>query len=98
MKRAEAISRLSEKEPILRKMGAASLYLFGSTARNKATTDSDIDIFIEPVKDRPFSLVDLVRMKAFLRRSLQRDVDLTTRRSLHPLLRRSIQKSAVKIF
>ncbi|CFX04324.1 conserved protein of unknown function [Candidatus Filomicrobium marinum] len=98
MKKADAISRLHRNAQRLRSMGAASLYLFGSTARDKARSDSDIDIFIEPVKNRPFSLVDLIRMRDFLRRSLGSDVDLTTRRSLHPALRKDIHRSAVKVF
>jgi predicted nucleotidyltransferase len=98
MKKSDAIKLLRQQVDALRQMGAKSLYLFGSTARGRARSDSDIDIFIEPEKGRPFSLVDLATMQEFLRRSLQHDVDLTTRRSLHPMLRDDIRRSAIKIF
>ncbi len=79
-------------------MGAASLYLFGSTAHNCAKPQSDIDVFIDPVTTRPFTLVELVRIRDYLSKKLDASVDLTTRNSLHPKLRGSIQASAVKVF
>ena len=50
MRRSEVIDRLKQAEPAIRELGASALYLFGSYARDEATTDSDIDVFID--KDR----------------------------------------------
>lgn len=79
-------------------MGATSLYLFGSTARNEAMASSDLDIFIDYDPGRRFSLIDLVGIKQFLEEELEVDVDVTTRNSLHPMLRTDIEQSAVRIF
>jgi predicted nucleotidyltransferase len=43
-------------------------------------------------------LVDLVGIKLFLEDSLGVPVDVTTRDSLHPMLRHDIEKSAVRVF
>lgn len=79
-------------------MGATSLYLFRSTARNEAMASSDLDIFIDYDPGRRFSLIDLVGIKQFLEEELEVDVDVTTRNSLHPMLRTDIEQSAVRIF
>ncbi|CUX29149.1 conserved hypothetical protein [Agrobacterium genomosp. 5 str. CFBP 6626] len=79
-------------------MGATSLYLFGSTARNEAMASSDLDIFIDYDPGRRFSLIDLVGIKQFLEEELEVEVDVTTRNSLHPMLRTDIEQSAVRIF
>ncbi len=47
MQTAEVISRLKAVEPQLRAFGVAGLHLFGSYARNEASPDSDVDVFID---------------------------------------------------
>jgi len=78
--------------------GATSLYLFGSAARDAATADSDLDLFIDYDPKKKFSLVDLVGIKYFLEDVLEVKVDVTTRDSLHPMLRKDIEQSAVRVF
>ena len=46
MKRDEAISRLQQHEADLKLLGVEHLYMFGSTARDEAGDDSDIDLFL----------------------------------------------------
>ena len=79
-------------------MGATALYLFGSTARSEATAASDLDLFVDYDPARKFSLLDLVSIKQFLEENLAVEVDVTTRSSLHPLLRSDIEQSAVRVF
>lgn len=55
MRRDEVISRLKEIEPAIRARGAQRLYLFGSHARDEAGADSDVDVFIDKDRSRPFS-------------------------------------------
>ena len=78
--------------------GATSLYLFGSCARNEAKPDSDIDLFVDYDPARRFSLVDLAAVQSLLEDRLTAKIDLTTRDSLHPLLRDGIERSAVRVF
>jgi predicted nucleotidyltransferase len=47
MNRAEALKKLRTFAGALRARGATSLYLFGSTAKNKAGANSDLDLFID---------------------------------------------------
>lgn len=79
-------------------MGATSLYLFGSTARNEQSQDSDLDLFIDYDAGRRFSLIDLVGIKQLLEEAMAVDVDLTTRDSLHPQLKDEIERSAIRVF
>lgn len=73
------------------------LYLFGSTARDEARLDSDIDLFFEPADPR-FSLVELVRVTRMVSDLLGAKADLMTRDSLNPAFRDRIEATAVRVF
>lgn len=98
MNRADAIRRLQDAAADIRARGATSLYLFGSTARDEARAESDLDLFVDYDHNRPFSVVDLVRIKNLLEDRLGIAVDVTTRDSLHPALRRDIENAALRVF
>jgi predicted nucleotidyltransferase len=98
MNRTEAVTRLKGCAAAVKARGATSLYLFGSAARNEARADSDLDLFIDYDPQQKFSLVDLVGIKHVLEDSLGVPVDVTTRDSLHPMLRDDIEKSALRVF
>jgi len=98
VERAKAIRALKAHRRTLRAMGATALYLFGSTARNRAKRGSDVDIFIEYDPKSNFSLVELVEIQQFLTDELDTRVDVATRDSLHPMLRKGIEQSAVRVF
>jgi predicted nucleotidyltransferase len=48
---------------LIKAIGATSLYLFGSTARNEAGEESDLDLFVDYEEDGDFSAIELVRLK-----------------------------------
>ena len=98
MTRTDAISQLLRHADAIKAMGATSLYLFGSTARNEAAPDSDLDLFLEYDPASRFSLVDLVGIKLFLDEALGIEADVTTRDGLHPMLKDKIERSAVRVF
>ncbi len=98
MNRDQAIAVLKTQAAAVKARGATSLYLFGSTGRDSARADSDIDMFIDYDAASRFSLIDLAGIKQFLESRLGAPVDLTTRDSLDPLLRKSIEASATQIF
>jgi len=98
MNRNDAIARLRQTADAVRGMGATALYLFRSTARNEAEAASDLDIFIDYDAGGRFSLLDLVGIKQHLEEELAMEVDVTTRSSLHPMLRADIERSAIRIF
>jgi hypothetical protein len=98
MRQDKAIVLLRAQAEALRALGATSLYLFGSTARDAARPESDLDLFIDYDPGSRFSLVELVAMKQILEPRLGVPVDLTTRDSLDRLLKRGIEAEAERIF
>ncbi len=98
MKRSEAIEKLKAQADAIRALGATSLYLFGSVARDEAGASSDLDLFIDYDPERKFSLLDLAGLKIYLEDELATDVDVTTRNGLHPRLKDKIENSAIRIF
>lgn len=70
--------------------------LFGSIVRGELTKDSDIDLLIEFEGDK--SLLDLVGLKLDLQKLLDRNVDVLTYNSLHPLLEDKILSEQEVIF
>jgi predicted nucleotidyltransferase len=98
MRRDEAIGRLRAHASAIRAIGATSLYLFGSTARDQAREASDLDLFIDYDEDGDFSAIELVRLKNYISDALEIEADVTTRDGLHPLIRDEIVARAERIF
>jgi predicted nucleotidyltransferase len=98
MNRTDAIQKLQQHADAVKGMGATALYLFGSTVRDEARASSDLDLFIDYDPAKRFSLLDLVGIKQFLEEELAVEVDVTTRSSLHPMLRTDIEQSAIRVF
>jgi predicted nucleotidyltransferase len=97
MKRADAVSLLKSHEAQLKQLGVEHLYIFGSTARNSARNDSDIDLFFDHARGK-LGVYELMDVKALARTILGRQADVMTRASLHPALRKRIEDSAVLVF
>ena len=98
MTRTEALRKLRTFANALKELGATSLYLFGSTARNQADSKSDLDLFLDYDPRGKFNAFDLVAAKRMLQEGLGVDVDLTTRNGLHPLIRKKIEAEATRVF
>ena len=97
MDRDEAITTLKRHEAELKRLGVRHLYLFGSTVRGDARPDSDVDLFLDYGRGK-FNLFDLMEVRERASGILGRRADVTTRDSLHKLLRRNIEASALQIF
>ncbi len=98
MRRDEAIAKLKGAEDAVRALGATSLYLYGSTARDEAGPKSDVDVFIEYDPAKKFSILNLVGVQQELSERLGAEVDIATRDGLHRRLKRRIEQSAIRIF
>lgn len=97
LSREEAILRLRALEPELRSRGVDALYLFGSTSRDEAGSDSDVDVFGDLDPDRRFGL-DYFGLKFVIQDAIGRPTDFMSRDGIHPLLRQDIEASAVRVF
>ncbi len=96
MRRDRVISILHEHESELHSLGVASLALFGSTARDQAQDDSDVDLLVK--FNRPVGLFDVFRLQHRIEELLNVSrVDLVQRGAEHPALRDSIYKDAIHV-
>ena len=93
MSRDEVLRRLRANRHQLNELGVTSAAIFGSAARDEATTDSDIDVLVE--FGGPIGLLHFVRVQRYLEDLLGRPVDLVTKDALHPALRERILEEAI---
>jgi predicted nucleotidyltransferase len=98
MRRDDVIRLLKEAEPELRARGVVSLALFGSTARDDAGPESDVDVLIELDMSRRPTLIDLSGVRLFIGDTLGREADLAIRNSLRPTYRANVEADAIPIF
>jgi len=94
---AEVARRIRSAGGMLRAEGATGLFVYGSRARGDHRDDSDLDVFVDFEPGSGFSLLELAGIKIALEEILGLDVHVTTRGSLHPLLRESIEREAVRV-
>ena len=96
MKRAAALEILTNNKPALaRRFGVTRLALFGSTARDVAQTDSDIDILV--AFDGPATSERYFGVQFYLEDLFGCPVDLVTEKALRAELRPLIEKEAVHV-
>ena len=73
------------------------LYLFGSTARDEAGADSDVDLFFDHERGK-LSLFGLMDVKETAAKILGCKTDIMTRDSLHKTMRQRIEAGALQVF
>ncbi len=96
MKKKETLKLLqAHKAALAKQFGVVRLALFGSTARDAAGPDSDIDILVE--FDGPATSARYFGVQFYLEDLLGRPVDLVTEKALRPELRPFIEKEALHV-
>jgi predicted nucleotidyltransferase len=98
MDRTGLIQSLRRYDAALRESGATGLFMFGSRARATHRPDSDLDLFIDydPAGRVP-SLFRLMQLETEISAALGIPVTITTRNSLHPLMKERIERDAVRV-
>lgn len=97
MRRDETTASLLANADRLRAAGVGALFLFGSTVRDDAGPDSDVDLFFDPANPR-LSLFDVMAVRDEVEALLGCKADVMTRGSLHPYLRPRIEAEALRVF
>ena len=96
MNRTRTLELLAECKPALAaRFGVTGLALFGSTVRDTARADSDIDVLV--AFDGPATSARYFGVQFFLEDLLGRPVDLVTDKALRAELRPFIEKEAVHV-
>lgn len=98
MDRSRAIDLLRSAEAQIRELGASSIFLFGSTARGEAGVNSDVDVFFDRDPKKPFGMMQLTGLEFLLEELLGTSVVVGTRPSLHPAIRASVEREAIRVF
>lgn len=94
MKRATALKILTKNKPTLaQRFGVTRLALFGSTARDAAGEESDVDILV--TFDGPATSECYFGVQFYLEDLFGCPVDLVTEKALRAELRPYIEKGAV---
>jgi uncharacterized protein len=96
LKREDVVSRLLlHNQELTEHYGIASMYLFGSVARDKAYTGSDVDLPVDFKK--PIGLFEFIELQQKLESILGCKVDLGTRRSLKMNLKSQVYRDAIRV-
>lgn len=96
MNRDQALEILSRCKPVLQqRYRLSALSLFGSTARNTANDDSDIDILVD--FDGPATSKQFFGVQFYLEDMLGSSVDLVTRKALRKELEPYINQDRIDL-
>ncbi len=96
MNRSLAIELLTRSKPILAaRYGVTELALFGSTARDAARNDSDVDVLVS--LDGPATSERYFGVQFYLEDLFGVPIDLVTDKALRPELRPFVEKEAVHV-
>ena len=81
--RSDVVARLREHRSSMPEFGVRKIGIFGSFARDKATSNSDVDVLVEFDPDQK-TFDNFMNLSFFLEDILQRRVELVTTSSLSP--------------
>ena len=98
MTRREALRRLTRSRDKLREHGVRHISLFGSTSRDQATPQSDVDLLVEFDPDANVGLFDFVGLLDHLSDVMDTRIDLATPDALRPEMRAEIIAEAIRAF
>jgi uncharacterized protein len=98
MNQSTLIEVLRTYDAALGENGATGLFIFGSRAVGTQRPNSDLDLFIDhdPEAKIP-NLFRLMQIEEAISEVLGIPVTITTRSALHPLMKDSIERDAVRV-
>ncbi|MGZ4956943.1 MAG: nucleotidyltransferase family protein [Methylobacter sp.] len=96
MKRNNVLAILRKIKPVMaQQFGVTQMALFGSTARDEAGENSDVDILVG--FDGPATSARYFGVQFYLEDQLGCPVDLVTEKALRPELRPFVEREAINV-
>jgi predicted nucleotidyltransferase len=96
MNRQRVLQKLAEAKPLLaERFGVTRLALFGSTARDEARPNSDVDVVVG--FDGPATSERYFGVQFYLEDELECRIDLVTEKAVRAELRPYIEREAVNV-
>ncbi|MDI9349634.1 MAG: nucleotidyltransferase family protein [Candidatus Symbiobacter sp.] len=96
MQKSEALSFLRAQLPVMtERFDVKQLAIFGSTARDEAAADSDLDLLVE--FKHPENLTNFCGLKNYLEENLSVMVDMGTFDTIRQELKSKIMKDAIYV-
>lgn len=96
MRKDEALKLLAEHKPeLIRRFGITDLALFGSTVRNEARPDSDIDVLVS--FDGTATSKRYFGVQFYLEDLTGSAIDLVTNDGIRPEIRPYIEKELIRV-
>jgi predicted nucleotidyltransferase len=93
----DTIRRIRDHRPeIARRFRVEQLGVFGSVSRGEDTSSSDVDILVR-FEEGEKTFDNYMELKFYLEELLEREVDLLTFESIHPLMKERILREAVYV-
>jgi uncharacterized protein len=98
MDRQSVIRRLSDNKAALKAIGLKRVSLFGSTARNDASPDSDVDLAVTLDETARIDLFRFAAMSEELSRLLGARVDMIVEPARNPRMQTEIDRDRVRVY
>jgi predicted nucleotidyltransferase len=96
MRRDQILAILAEhRDELVTRFGVRSLRLFGSTARDEANAESDVDVLVDFYA--PPSLFGFLRLRTYLEDLFGASVDLVTEAGLKDRARPFVEQDAIRV-
>ena len=96
LRRDEALALLrAHREELTERFDVSSVYLFGSTARDRATVTSDVDILVD--FNGPVTMKQIFDLQSYIEGLVDRPVDLVTRKELKKEIRPYVEAEAIDV-
>lgn len=91
MKQDKILEKLHKQLPLLKeRYHVKKIGIFGSFVRNEQKKGSDVDVLVE--FETPIGFFEFIRLENFLSRSLRKKVDLVSKKSIKPTVKKEIIK------
>ena len=92
----ELLKTISSELPFLKKKyHVRRVGIFGSVAKRQDKKGSDIDIIVE--FESPVGFFDFIRLENFLSKTLNKKVDLVTKKALKPAIKKEVLKEMIYV-